>query len=98
MAGAYGVKTNMEAEAKVLWQGLKRCWVTGVNCIDVESDSKVLVHIVKGGACPWPVEYLVKDNQRLLAITQSQISHVYREINYAADFLANYGCSRGAIT
>ncbi|CAK9182177.1 unnamed protein product [Ilex paraguariensis] len=57
----------------------------------VESDSQTLVQMVKGiAAVPWKLQYLLKRINLLFGMMNLQISHIYREANGIADFLASF--------
>ncbi|CAK9176633.1 unnamed protein product, partial [Ilex paraguariensis] len=57
----------------------------------VESDSQILVHMVKGlAAIPWQLQDLLKRIKLLFGMMNLQISHIYREANGLADFLASF--------
>ena len=77
-----------------LRDGLSICYEMGFSTIIVESDSLVLVQVMRGGCpCPWRMTYImleVASQARQLGFT---INHIYREANQVADFLAGLGCS-----
>ncbi|CAK9161171.1 unnamed protein product [Ilex paraguariensis] len=57
----------------------------------VESDSQTLVQMVKGlAAIPWKLQDLLKRIKLLFGMMNLQISHIYRETNGLADFLASF--------
>ncbi|CAK9141098.1 unnamed protein product, partial [Ilex paraguariensis] len=57
----------------------------------VESDSQILVQMVKGlAAIPWKLQDLLKRIKLLFGMMNLQISHIYREANGLADFLASF--------
>ncbi|CAK9155131.1 unnamed protein product [Ilex paraguariensis] len=57
----------------------------------VESDSQILVQMVKGLAIiPWKLQDLLKRIKLLFGMMNLQISHIYREANGLADFLASF--------
>ncbi|CAK9161173.1 unnamed protein product [Ilex paraguariensis] len=57
----------------------------------VESDSQTLVQMVKGlAAIPWKLQDLLKRIKQLFGMMNLQISHIYREANGLADFLASF--------
>ena len=41
----YVIQTNMVAEVRALFQGLQKCVLSGVHCVDIEVGSPTLVHI-----------------------------------------------------
>jgi len=86
-----GVKTNNEAEYLALIAGLQELKSRGLKGVQVYMDSELVVRQVRG-------EYKVKKEglkplhqqaKILLMETSSQISHLPREKNQIADYLAN---------
>ena len=98
-ASSYLVHSSLEAEGLALRDGLSICCEMGISTVIVESDSLVLVQIMKGSCpCPWRMTYImheVASQARQLGFT---INHIYREANQVADCLAGIGCSMGSTT
>ena len=91
-ADFYDDTTNYIAEAKALLQGLHICKTRGMDHIDIEVDSLMLQQIIcRRIATPWAIAYEIRQIETILRQIDYSISHVYRENNRAADFLANWG-------
>lgn len=86
------VRTNTFAEARALLFGLQLCHRLGYSKVAVESDSKIIVDSICGGAVPWAVSYMIRSCKTFLLPSMS-ISHIYREGNQSADTLATHGHS-----
>ena len=93
LAEFYNVQINMVAEARALLGGLRRCVLEGRACIDIEVDLLILKQVIqKKHPTPWSIAYEIREIFFLLDRMEFQVLHIYRESNYAADFLANWGC------
>ncbi len=87
-----GRKTNNYAEYSALIDGLKRCLSLELTCLDVRSDSELLVRQLNGryrvkspNLAP-----LFKEAKKLMESFESvTITHIGREQNREADSLAN---------
>lgn len=89
-----GSRTNMEAEASALLEGMLLS--TGYHSLQVEMDSQVLMAMVNGkGRVPWKLWKTISCIQALALGRQVTFSHVYREANGVADALANLASSTG---
>ncbi|CAN1138950.1 Putative ribonuclease H protein At1g65750, partial [Linum perenne] len=83
----------MRAELTSIVEGTKQAWDLGIRKLRVQSDSEAAVRLLKNPRCD--------NNQHASLIHQfSELSkrdwhisvhHIYREANYAADYLANLG-------
>ncbi|XP_020412737.1 uncharacterized protein LOC109947231 [Prunus persica] len=81
------------AEAWALYYGLNLAWQMGLRQITVNSDSALVVDMVNGewvDSHPMSV-LLTKCRELLKSQWNCSILHVYRETNFAADFLAKMG-------
>ena len=89
---SFGLASSMQAEARALLFGVKLCLQRGIDTLDVELDSLVLVHILNSLVrCPWGIHTEV---QQLMGVAHHfpRILHCYRQANQVADILANTGC------
>ncbi|CAN0926336.1 Putative ribonuclease H protein At1g65750 [Linum grandiflorum] len=83
------------AELRAIVDGLQLAWTLGIRRIRVQSDSMAAVSILSKGS--------QLDHQHAALVLQFtelcnrqwevNLSHIYREANYAADYLANLGHS-----
>ena len=82
-----GSRTNMEAEAMVLLEGLQLS--NSFHSLQVEMDSQVLLNMVTGnGRVPWRLWHTISHIQSLVLDRQVNFTHVHREANTVADGLA----------
>ncbi|CDP11300.1 unnamed protein product [Coffea canephora] len=89
-----GSRTNMEAEALALLEGMLLS--TDFPFLQVEMDSQVLLAMVNGnGRIPWTLWKTISRIQTLARGRQVTFTHVYREANGVADALANLANSTG---
>ncbi|CAN1142156.1 Putative ribonuclease H protein At1g65750 [Linum perenne] len=99
--GAYaanlGVCSIMRAELRGIVEGMKLAWNKGIRKLSIQSDSKAAVETLSNRRSPVGqhsslVEQFFELSSRLWEVS---IHHIYREANYAADYLANFGHSLG---
>ncbi|CAN1189368.1 Putative ribonuclease H protein At1g65750, partial [Linum perenne] len=82
------------AELSAIIQGLKLAWAIGIKRIIVQSDSQTAVSILQREATYNQHATLISDFIELKARSwEISITHVYREANCGADYLANLGHS-----
>ncbi|KAK1296597.1 hypothetical protein QJS10_CPB15g00836 [Acorus calamus] len=78
-------------EYKAILEGLRICKEHGIHSIHLESDSSTAVAWVQGKPClPWHILRARNELGTILSsLTQWRVSHVFREGNQAADYLAS---------
>ncbi|CAN0904913.1 Putative ribonuclease H protein At1g65750, partial [Linum grandiflorum] len=83
------------AEMRAIVEGLQLAWSLGIKQIRVHSDSRAAIAILaKDSELDHQHAALVLRFKELCNRQwEVQISHIYREANYAADYLANLGHS-----
>jgi ribonuclease HI len=88
-----GIGEIFTAELWSLYYGLKLALQLNCNRIQVESDSSLVVNLVKGQSDDThPLHGLISDCKNLLLGNwECSFNHVYRECNNAADGLARMG-------
>ncbi|KAG6658896.1 hypothetical protein CIPAW_04G193300 [Carya illinoinensis] len=87
-----GTGSSNYAEVMSLIHGLRRIKMMGVAHIDLESDSMMVVRWLKASRCEvWYLEEFWEELMEMLKEIEFQVSHIYREGNVAADFLARLG-------
>ena len=66
----------------------------GIGCLEVELDAKIIVEMLNNAdSANIKFSSLLSDCRFLIArVTQVRVTHVYREVNRCADFLAKKGC------
>ncbi|XP_071912312.1 uncharacterized protein [Coffea arabica] len=92
----YGFRTNMQAEAMALLEGLHLCISLGIQYIKVELDSLFLLNVInRESRCPWRIDELIARARVALRQASFELTHCYRETNVAADSLAKRAVSSG---
>ncbi|KAH9791596.1 putative ribonuclease H protein [Citrus sinensis] len=83
------------AELWGLYQGLTLAWNKGIRWLCVEVDSRCVTQLVKNNMVnPNEFSTLIHAIQELIRRNwRVEITHVYREANFAADYLATLACS-----
>ncbi|KAH9725610.1 putative ribonuclease H protein [Citrus sinensis] len=83
------------AELWGLYQGLTLAWNKGIRWLCVEVDSRCVTQLVKNNMVnPNEFSTLIRAIQELIRCNwRVEITHVYREANFAADYLATLACS-----
>ncbi|XP_040988931.1 uncharacterized protein LOC121236547 [Juglans microcarpa x Juglans regia] len=81
--------TNNMAELLALYYGLKHCTDLGLQQIEVEMDSLLIVNWLEKKRCGiWYLEDYWEEILQILSSLRLKIRHVYRECNAEAGFLA----------
>ncbi|CAA7399338.1 unnamed protein product [Spirodela intermedia] len=87
----YNIRTNTEAEAMAIRDGLLLCEEQNITNIVLESDSKVLVDMLRADSCPhWRLKNIWADIMRCRGRITT-ITHQFREGNQIANALATHG-------
>ncbi|CAA6674009.1 unnamed protein product [Spirodela intermedia] len=91
----YNIQTNTAAEAMAIRDGLLLCEERNLHDIVIESDSRVLVQMLRAGSCShWRLQSTWTDIMRCRARITT-ITHQLREGNQTADALATHAvCTR----
>jgi ribonuclease HI/exonuclease III len=86
--------TNNMAEAHALLAGLILARRNGFHSVHIEGDSMIIIKAcLSKNSFNWKITYILKQIWGLLdSFREYQISHIYREGNSVADYLANMGC------
>ncbi|WMV24639.1 hypothetical protein MTR67_018024 [Solanum verrucosum] len=86
-----GITTNMEAEAKALWEALQYCIRSQLNNIQLETDSLVLKNMIyRNWRIPWELAEIMDDIHDMLGKITVNVQHIFREkATQLADFIAN---------
>ena len=86
----YDVQTNIAAEAMAIRDGLLLCEARDLRDIVLESDSRVLVDMLRSGHCThWQLKSVWIDIMRCQTRLRA-VSHQFREGNQTADALASH--------
>lgn len=89
-ANYYGTKTSCEAEARAKLDGLRLAKGKGIFNLWLEIDSFMLVHMLQVSCeIPWNILYIFREINSLLP-PSFIVSHIYRNGNQGADFMANW--------
>ncbi|KAL0288501.1 UNVERIFIED_CONTAM: hypothetical protein Sangu_2655600 [Sesamum angustifolium] len=89
-----GINTNTQAELSAIHRGLQLCRDKGFRKIWIETDAKAIITLISSprqGA--WNLQNTLQRIRNILSQMTYRISHIFREGNQAADFLANQACS-----
>jgi len=83
------------AEAAAMRNGIKAAVHNGFQNIHVEGDNKTLIQALTDQIdVPWPIHTLVQDIKLYLQQCNNIIiTHIFREGNFAADWVAKQGLS-----
>ncbi|CAN1844818.1 Putative ribonuclease H protein At1g65750 [Linum perenne] len=83
------------AELKAIIVGMKMAWDLGVDRLQIQTDSTTAVSTLLSAVTPTHQHFLLLlEYQELLSRSwQVRITHVFREANQAADYMANLGHS-----
>ncbi|XP_020676828.1 uncharacterized protein LOC110095571 [Dendrobium catenatum] len=86
----------LTAELMALHQGLEICMKYGYQVINIEVDSKILLQVISGISVGCLQDYYtIRKINNCLANLNYTISHVFREGNACADWLAKFGSHSG---
>ncbi|KAG6469541.1 hypothetical protein ZIOFF_070470 [Zingiber officinale] len=87
--GVLGEGSNIRAELMAILRGLELCVDRQLSPIWLESDSLVALHIIRSSGISWEFREEILRIRRLVRQYGVRCTHIYREGNAAADFLAN---------
>jgi len=82
------------AEATALRDGIRTALQAGHYRLEVEGDNQIVIHAVQNHILPpWQIAPIIEDIWNMIPSCESiAFSHIYREGNLAADWMAKYGC------
>uniref|UniRef100_A0A7N0V1C9 RNase H type-1 domain-containing protein n=1 Tax=Kalanchoe fedtschenkoi TaxID=63787 RepID=A0A7N0V1C9_KALFE len=88
--------SSVAAEFGAALEGFRLAREHGLQVMEMQSDSKVLVDALRGeGDCPWSCEYVFRDI--LKEMNGVRVVHLLREANRVADRLASFGLDAGSL-
>ncbi|KAG6466578.1 hypothetical protein ZIOFF_075666 [Zingiber officinale] len=87
--GVIGEGSNLRAELFGILNGLELCIANQYLPIWLESDSMVALKAIQSSCVGWELRNLINKIKGLIVKHHIRYSHVYREANAAADYLAN---------
>ncbi|XP_070041045.1 uncharacterized protein [Nicotiana tomentosiformis] len=83
--------TNNEAEAITILEALRYCVQHRYTHILLQTDSMLMKNVIDGTwIAPWAVITYVEEIKDIMEENNFRISHIMREGNKLADYLANY--------
>ncbi|KAL0287134.1 UNVERIFIED_CONTAM: putative ribonuclease H protein [Sesamum radiatum] len=88
-----GNATNTQAELSAIYRGLQICFSRGLRKIWIETDATAIIKIISApqrGA--WNLQATLQNICKILNQMEHKLSHIFREGNQVADFLANQAC------
>ncbi|KZV43060.1 hypothetical protein F511_04452 [Dorcoceras hygrometricum] len=86
----------LKAELTAILQGLLICLHQQLFPIWVETDSAVAMQIIISVQCSWDLRHILTSIQGIRANHATRITHIHREGNAPADFLASLGMEKRA--
>ncbi|KAL2505093.1 Uncharacterized protein Adt_20714 [Abeliophyllum distichum] len=90
----YGDIFILEAELRVILQGIELARRMGLVDLWIETDSTLAVHCISRGGGPWVIQSILRRIRHLLSFDQDTIFYIFREENQVADSLAFEGWDR----
>ncbi|KAL6578151.1 hypothetical protein OROMI_010479 [Orobanche minor] len=88
-----GAQSNTFADLHGIWRGLQLCCEKGIDNIWVEVDSAIALRMIHNNSTSqWQSQAIISKIHILLDKLNTRFSHIFREGNSVADFLANQGC------
>ncbi|KAG6527939.1 hypothetical protein ZIOFF_010074 [Zingiber officinale] len=87
--GQTGFGSNVKVELVAMLKGLELCIENHLLPCRLESDSMVALKMLHAPSTCWELCNLVSKIHKLILEYQVRCTHVYREVNAAADYLAN---------
>ncbi|KAG6489171.1 hypothetical protein ZIOFF_050431 [Zingiber officinale] len=87
--GLIGVGSNVRAELVAILKDLELCMENQLFLIWLESDSLVALKILSSSYFSWEFGNLIRKIKGIICKHQVYFSHVYREANAVADYIAN---------
>ncbi|PIM97453.1 hypothetical protein CDL12_30077 [Handroanthus impetiginosus] len=88
-----GLGSSLEAELTAIHRGLYLCVAKGFTKIWIEMDSQLAVQLIQSDQHgSWKIHHLLDGIRQLMRHFPIRISHIFREGNRPADFLANMAC------
>ncbi|KAL0413166.1 UNVERIFIED_CONTAM: hypothetical protein Sradi_1518300 [Sesamum radiatum] len=89
----FGDQTNTYAELYGVVRGLQLAWEKGCHNVWVEVDAMAVLQIIKSEKGDWRLQSQLTRIRMLKRKLNLCFTHVYREANQPADFLANSACT-----
>ncbi|GAA0168908.1 reverse transcriptase [Lithospermum erythrorhizon] len=91
--GIFGLcPSALEAEVEALLSIMKWCSIKGYSRMHIEVDTLQLVHMIHGNVAHWQLSNKLAYIRKLLTSLGSHITHIYREKNMIADWIAKHSC------
>ncbi|KAL6550382.1 hypothetical protein OROMI_020870 [Orobanche minor] len=90
-----GDRTNNFAELYAIWRGLEFCIDKHFDKVWVEVDSKIALSLIEHSTTShWQLQGIISKIRDFRGSIEIHFSHIFREGNAVADWLANHGCDR----
>ena len=82
------------AEATAMRYGIRAALNAGYRKIQVEGDNQLVIKAIQNQIhTPWQIATLLEDIRNMIINCEDiSFTHIYREGNMAADWMAKYGC------
>ncbi|KAL0411072.1 UNVERIFIED_CONTAM: hypothetical protein Slati_3696900 [Sesamum latifolium] len=92
---ALGTTTSVIAELTTVWRGLELAMAHGLAPIVVKVDATTVIQLLQSRASEkWEIEHLIMRIIPIQHVLGSDVRHIFREANGAADHLAKEAASR----
>ncbi|KAL0292706.1 UNVERIFIED_CONTAM: hypothetical protein Sradi_6977900 [Sesamum radiatum] len=91
-ATGLNIQTNVFAELFAIVKGLQMAREAGCTQLLIETDAKVVLQLIAKDTGAWHIQHLLTRLRILRRGITIVFSHVYREGNQPADYLANHAC------
>ncbi|KAL0283183.1 UNVERIFIED_CONTAM: putative ribonuclease H protein, partial [Sesamum radiatum] len=88
-----GIATNTQAELSAIHRGLQIYVSRGLRKVWIETDATAIIKLISApqrGA--WNLQANLQNIRKILNQMEHKLSHIFREGNQVADFLANQAC------
>ncbi|KAI3452727.1 hypothetical protein Pfo_009391 [Paulownia fortunei] len=90
-----GNQNSIHAEIFALMKGLELTKGLGIANLWIEMDAKTIINLVSSNTAKgnWRLQEMLSKSKFIMSQMHIRITHIYREENTIADFLANEACS-----
>ncbi|KAL0283767.1 UNVERIFIED_CONTAM: putative ribonuclease H protein [Sesamum angustifolium] len=94
-----GFSTNMMTKLQGMLRGIQLCFERSLFHVWVEVDAMHVIQLIsKQSKGTWHLQTLLIKIRKHLSLLEGKLTHIFREGNQAADFLAKLGCLVDALT
>ncbi|KAL0430779.1 UNVERIFIED_CONTAM: putative ribonuclease H protein [Sesamum radiatum] len=88
-----GNATNTQAKLSAIHRGLQICASRGLRKIWIETDATAIIKLISAPQRgKWNLQATLQNIRKILSQMEHKLSHIFREGNQVADFLAHQTC------